>query len=971
MFRVGDWTVRRFDGIIEREGESRAVRPKPMELLVLLAEHAGTTVTKDTILETLWRGTTIEESGLPRCVSELRSALGDDARKPTYIHTQPRRGYRLLAPVSPSAPAVPVARPEEASSTENDAPSIPQVSRGAGARHRRGLRRLGIAAAIALGFTGLIVLREPSSSPTVEARLSGETALGALGGGGTRAVVVGFEAADRGDVEDRDTESWIGEAITYMLTAELAATTALRLVPVEGPAGGPAWDGRLAAEQRSDPARLHAMLAAEVAITGQYVLSGDQRREIRIDLVVSHVPSGEVMAGHVEEGSLDQLSDLVTLGAQRLRQRLDWAGPETGRQPIPETARKLPDAYFRARVHLERFESRRAAELLVQSVAEAPDAPWPRLALAEAWSRLGEDRSAAEAVDAALARAADLRGEERLWLDARAAALTARWDDAIARLEALTLLEPEHLDYRLALAWTLLDARRFAEAAVVIEDLRDRVPDTLVEPRLLIAEGRVALASADRTRAFAAAQAAVTKSRELRMPIAEGRALLLEAEVLDLEGQPSQAMATLDQAETRLRLAGDRPGEAEIAVTRGIWLEHRGDMAGAEAEIRRALAISRRLGDRSGETYALRRLGPHLWRRGDAASGRAALDEALAISRDTGDLQAEATLLHTLGICHAQFGGGEVEPYFERALALYERTGDRANQVRILNDLARVAMIAGQSERALSRYRASAALVEDVDVRSRAVIGFNLGHLEQNRGRLDEARRQFLEALRLYDQRQDPFMVAACLEGLGTTARLAGDLPSATAYLVASLRLRQTLEEPYRLIRGETTLARLMLDLGRLDDAEALVRSARSRPEAEGLELSQRANLIEVEARLHLARGRARDALETVAPLRPFGDQGSDWQNLGFVARQITVARVLAASGDRDAADSLLGRLIEHFEARGAIVSLVEAHLAAIAIASAAHDQPDRGRVEAVRGLAREHGLGLALRALPRRVPLG
>ena len=39
------------------------------------------------------------EQGLGACISRIRIALSDTARKPRYVETLPRRGYRFIAPV--------------------------------------------------------------------------------------------------------------------------------------------------------------------------------------------------------------------------------------------------------------------------------------------------------------------------------------------------------------------------------------------------------------------------------------------------------------------------------------------------------------------------------------------------------------------------------------------------------------------------------------------------------------------------------------------------------------------------------------------------------------------------------------------------------------------------------------------------------------------------------------------------------
>ena len=85
-----------------QEGERRLpIQGKPLELLLALLEHPGELVTREKLYTRLWRGSSGDfQRGLDTAVKKLRKALGDEADKPAYIETLPRRGYRLLTPVS-------------------------------------------------------------------------------------------------------------------------------------------------------------------------------------------------------------------------------------------------------------------------------------------------------------------------------------------------------------------------------------------------------------------------------------------------------------------------------------------------------------------------------------------------------------------------------------------------------------------------------------------------------------------------------------------------------------------------------------------------------------------------------------------------------------------------------------------------------------------------------------------------------
>ncbi len=159
-FEIGPWRVEPGLNRLGRGSASVAIEPRAMDLLVCLARRAGETVSKETLLEEVWKGAFVIEGVIPKTLSALRAALGDDAAQPTYILTVPRRGYRLVAPVR---------------WLQNSAAAgAPGTSSPSSSARRRGifLSALGLAAAGALGWlflaSGEDSTPEPSSrSPAV------------------------------------------------------------------------------------------------------------------------------------------------------------------------------------------------------------------------------------------------------------------------------------------------------------------------------------------------------------------------------------------------------------------------------------------------------------------------------------------------------------------------------------------------------------------------------------------------------------------------------------------------------------------------------------------------------------------------------------------------------------------------------------------------------------------------------------
>ena len=134
VFHLGCWRVLRDQNRLEcatPDGpRSERLEPKAMDVLCLLAANAGQTVTREEMLERVWRGRFVMEGALSRVILALRNSLGDDSRSPIYIETVPKRGYRLLmAPRTDDTVAVPVieapvlAAPPEAAPPEAAPPA--------------------------------------------------------------------------------------------------------------------------------------------------------------------------------------------------------------------------------------------------------------------------------------------------------------------------------------------------------------------------------------------------------------------------------------------------------------------------------------------------------------------------------------------------------------------------------------------------------------------------------------------------------------------------------------------------------------------------------------------------------------------------------------------------------------------------------------------------------------------------------
>ena len=102
-FHLGDWVVEPTLDRISRNGREVRLRPRAMDVLTVLALAGGNLVSKQNLIDDVWRTEFVSDHALTQVIAELRAALGDDARAPTFIENIPRRGYRLVADVMPVA----------------------------------------------------------------------------------------------------------------------------------------------------------------------------------------------------------------------------------------------------------------------------------------------------------------------------------------------------------------------------------------------------------------------------------------------------------------------------------------------------------------------------------------------------------------------------------------------------------------------------------------------------------------------------------------------------------------------------------------------------------------------------------------------------------------------------------------------------------------------------------------------------
>jgi len=94
-----DFSFDTVSGELRRRGQRVPLLGTASELLRVLIEERHRVVTKDELLDRVWRGAAVEEGNLSTYITKLRTALGDDAQSPRFIRTHHGHGYRFIAKI--------------------------------------------------------------------------------------------------------------------------------------------------------------------------------------------------------------------------------------------------------------------------------------------------------------------------------------------------------------------------------------------------------------------------------------------------------------------------------------------------------------------------------------------------------------------------------------------------------------------------------------------------------------------------------------------------------------------------------------------------------------------------------------------------------------------------------------------------------------------------------------------------------
>jgi predicted ATPase/transcriptional regulator with XRE-family HTH domain/Tfp pilus assembly protein PilF len=273
----------------------------------------------------------------------------------------------------------------------------------------------------------------------------------------------------------------------------------------------------------------------------------------------------------------------------------------------------------------------------------------------------------------------------------------------------------------------------------------------------------------------------------------------------------------------------------------GVLTRNQGDYCRAKLLHEQSLALWQALGNTLGIARSHLHLGLVAHNMGDFLNAKLHFDTALATfedqepaSEEEGEVFIQA--LNALGkVFRGQSNFDQACGYFERALTLSQRIGNRRNEAQILNNL-------GGMKNSLRQYRVAQVYLKRAleieralrDLPGEAITLYNLAVAEQETYQYGDAQEHFLAALKVHETTGNRWEQINVKLGLGILYHQIGDLMEAQTYLQRALVLSDEIGDEVGRAFVLANLGPVLRDMEVISKAEQVLQ--------EGLALSQTLN---------------------------------------------------------------------------------------------------------------------------------
>jgi TolB-like protein/DNA-binding winged helix-turn-helix (wHTH) protein len=306
-FYVADWEVRPGACEIARGDRVVKLEPRVMDLLELFASRPGEVLSRMQLEEQVWPGMVVGYDALTKSIGKLREALGDSEKPSTFIQTIPKKGYRLIAPVS-----------AENTKVSHVSTLNPLVNTKKKRFVSAGLLILGVAV---IGII-LFAVNLPKEAVTEHAKITKQSSTPSL-------IVLPFKNLDEDPQQD-----YFVRGITEDLIVELSSYSGIEVVA-----------SRIAFQYHGRDVDLDTLIK-ELQV--RYIVEGSIRRshqQIRINVQMTDAGSGIILWAEQYNRPITQLFDIQDEVRSKIVNALSIQFTETERNREQKRYTNNFDAY--------------------------------------------------------------------------------------------------------------------------------------------------------------------------------------------------------------------------------------------------------------------------------------------------------------------------------------------------------------------------------------------------------------------------------------------------------------------------------------------------------------------------------------------------------------------------------------------------------------------------------------------------
>ena len=100
LFFLHEYAVYPWRNLVVGPHSNNQIEPKVMDALCVLIARRNGVLSREEMITKVWGAAEGGDERLTRAISQLRKAFGDNPKSPRFIETVPKRGYRLVCPVT-------------------------------------------------------------------------------------------------------------------------------------------------------------------------------------------------------------------------------------------------------------------------------------------------------------------------------------------------------------------------------------------------------------------------------------------------------------------------------------------------------------------------------------------------------------------------------------------------------------------------------------------------------------------------------------------------------------------------------------------------------------------------------------------------------------------------------------------------------------------------------------------------------